>query len=149
MKTITDNTFLKEQYNLESIVGVRIYNGNIYFLAWMEDAIDYKIQKVMNHAGYLLDKTSLMLDGDIFTCIANTVDYEDLYSLYEVDENQNPIHEEDKAFANTYEKFLSLMKYKLNTKEHIIILLTQAELAGLCGVCEILRDGDYIFVISN
>ena len=146
MRKINDSIFVTMQYDPDKIVGIRVYNGDLYFIAYMEDAVHYKIKQAMNSNGYLLDKTALLLDGDIFTCIENIEHYNHMYILYELDDEENLICEDDKDFLNAHDKFLSLLNYKWNKEEHEIFILTQKELAGLCDA---LHDGDYVFILTE
>ena len=105
MQRIDDENFINSNYNLDTIVGVRIKNNELYFLAWMENAENYKIQQAMSSDGYLLNKANIMLNGDIYTCITETKDYNSMYILYETDENGQLLNEDDAVFANAKEKF--------------------------------------------
>lgn len=146
MKRIDDKTFVRTQCNPDNVIGIRIKNGALYFLAWMEDAAYYKIQQAMCSDGYLLNKATLVSEGDIYACIQETKEYNSMYLLYELDDEENLINDEDKVFANAHDKFLSIINCKENTHEHTILLLTPKELAE---VCDLLGDGDYILIMEN
>ena len=151
MQRIDDENFINSNYNLDTIVGVRIKNNELYFLAWMENAENYKIQQAMSSDGYLLNKANIMLNGDIYTCITETKDYNSMYILYETDENGQLLNEDDAVFANAKEKFLTLIEThaengRKSENDHDIFILTRDELSI---ICDALRDGDYIFIIDD
>lgn len=151
MKRVSDGKFVEMEYNKDKIVAIRIKNSEFYFLAWMEDAEHYQIQKATNSNGYLLDRTGLIFNGDIYDTIVNTKEYNSMYMLYETDDDGNLIHEDEKQFKNAYEEFLTLVDcYKRNgvsdEEDHDIFILTKEE---LCAVCDALRDGDYVLIVTD
>lgn len=151
MKRISDGNFIAQQYDADKVVGIRVKNGEFYFLAWMENAPHYKIQQATNPNGYLLDRCRLMFDGDIYNCIIETEGYNNMYLLYETDDEGKLLHAEDKVFANAHEKFLTLINcYERNGTsdpyDHDILILTKDELGHFC---DLLRDGDYILIVED
>ena len=48
MQRLSDDTFKFMKYNTDNIIGIRIKDGEFYFLAWMENAEHYRIQQAMN-----------------------------------------------------------------------------------------------------
>lgn len=151
MRRISDELFVKGNYDMDGIVAIRVKDGEFYFLAWMEDAPHYKIQKAMNSDGYLLDRSGIVIDGDVFAEVEMTKEYDNMYLLYCMDSNGNLSDEEDNAFSNAYEKFLTLVNcYERNGQsdenDHEILELTREELSS---ICEVLRDGDYILIVED
>lgn len=105
----------------------------------------------MSSDGYMLDRSDLIITGDIFTCIQETKEYNSMILLYTTDENDNLENEDDEQFDNAYEKFLTLVNcYERNgvvdEDDHDILMLTQEEISSFC---DMLRDGDYIFMIED
>lgn len=151
MKRISDEQFLKLKPDQDTVIGIRVKDGEFYFLAWMENAEYYRIQRAVTYNGYLMDRTQLIVDGDIYQAVTSTQGYNIMYSLYNIDDAGNPINDEDKRFADEYEKFLSLIKpYERNDKsdpdDHDILMLSKDELSSFC---DLLRDGDYILIMTD
>lgn len=151
MKTISDKKFIKKQYDRDSIVALRIKNDNLYFLAWMENAEHYKIQKAIDTDEYLLDKHTMLITKNVFYTILNNTQYNCMYLLYETDDNHKLINDHEKSFKNEYEQFLTLVENGAssditNKPEHNILMLTQKE---FCSICNILKDGDYVFIFKD
>lgn len=151
MRRLDDEKFLEIKPNPDTVIGIRIKDGEFYFLAWMEDAPHYRIQQAADSDGYLLDRSGLVIDGDIYSCITETSQYNFMHLLYELDDDGNVINEDDKEYEDEYEMFLSLIKpYERNgvsnEGDHDILVLSQDE---LCTICDMLRDGDYVFVMKE
>ena len=151
MQRLSDDTFKFMKYNADNIIGIRIKDGEFYFLAWMENAQHYRIQQAMNSNGYLLSRDIIISSGDLYTAITECDGYDNMYLLYERDDNGNLIHEEDKKFKDEYDKFLSLIRcYERNGQsdedDHDIIMITKEEMISFFDV---FRDGDYVFIITD
>lgn len=151
MKRISDEKFLAIKPYPDTVYGIRVKDGEFYFLAWMEDAPNYRIQQATQPNGYLMDRENLIWDGNIYKAVTSTKEYNSMNLLYNLDDNGNIINDEDKEFANEYEKFLSLINpYERNGKsdpdDHDILMLTNDELSSFC---DLLRDGDYILIIDE
>lgn len=151
MKRISDEKFVDMAYDEDKIVAIRVKDGEFYFLAWMENAPHYKIQQAMKPDGYLMDRAGLIFDGDIFSCVQETKEYNAMYLLYQTDDAGNLKDESDKQFKNVYEKFLTLINcYERNgvsdESDHDILMLTKEELSSFC---DMLRDGDYILIVTE
>lgn len=142
MKRIFDETFKFGIYNPDRIVAIRIKNGEMYFLAWMEDAQNYKVQKAVYPESCVIDIGNLMLTGDLKKCIMETDGYNKMYNLYTTDD----------AELSMYEYFLSLVScYKSQNgtsdeEDHDIFVVTKTELSQ---ICDVLRDGEYIIILSD
>lgn len=151
MKRIGDDKFLEMKPNPDTVVGIRVKDGEFYFLAWMEDAPHYRIQQAVDYEKCMLNREYLIFDGDLLTAISCTDGYNNMYFLYELDDDGNLINDDDKEFENEYEKFLTLIKcYERNgasdPEDHDILMLTKEELSQFC---DILRDGDYILIVED
>lgn len=151
MQRISDETFVKMEYDMDKIVAIRVKDGEFYFLAWMENAPHYKIQQAMNTDGYLMDRSGLIFDGNIFDCVQATDDYNHMNLLYCMDDNGNLGNEDDEQYKNAHEKFLTLVNcYERNgmsdEDDHDILILTKEELSSFC---DILRDGDYVLIVEE
>ena len=151
MQRISDELFKNMKYDRDKIVGIRIKDGEFYFLAWMENAEHYKIQKAVAEDGYLLDREGIMFDGNLYDNIMNCDGYNNMNLLYVTDDNGNLENEDDKRFADEYDEFLSLIKcYERNgvydADDHDIIMLTKDELSSFC---DMFRDGDYILLVTD
>jgi hypothetical protein len=151
MQRISDELFVKQKYDPDKIVAVRVNNGEFYFLAWMENALHYKIQQAQNANGYLMDRTNLIFNGDIFAAVQSVKEYNNMYLLYCIDDNGNLEDEDDARYENEYEMFLTLVNcYERNgigvKDDHDILMLSKEELSS---ICDMLRDGDYIFIVED
>ena len=150
MRRISDEKFLEIMPNQDTVVGIRVKDGEFYFLACMENAENYKIQQAISSNGYLMDRHQLIVDGDIFSCIQLIQEYKNMYWLYQT-YNGNLIYTDEIQFQNEYEEFLSLIKcYERNgvsnPDDHDILILSKDELSSFC---DLLRDGDYILIIQE
>lgn len=151
MNRVSDELFVKEQYDPDKIVAVRVKDGEFYFLAWMENAPHYKIQQAQNSDGYLMDRTGLVSDGDIFATVQAVKDYNHMYLLYCMNDDGELENEEDAQYENAHEMFLTLVNcYERNgvvaAEDHDILMLSKDELSM---ICDMLRDGDYIFIMED
>lgn len=151
MHRISDELFVTREYDMDKIVAIRVKNGEFYFLAWMEDAPHYKIKKARGSDGYLMDRCSIIFDGDIFSAVEQTEEYNKMDLLYCMDDNGVLSESADKTFSNAYEKFLTLVNcYERNglsdEDDHDILVLTEEDLSSFCDV---LRDGDYILIVTD
>ena len=151
MRRISDDMFREMEYDLDKIVGIRVKDGEFYFLAWMENAPHYKIQKAMSENGYLLDRAGIMFDGNLYDAITTCDGYNNMYLLYNTDDEGDVTDEAAAQFEDAYDMFLSLIKcYERNgssdVDDHDIIMLSKDELSSFC---DILRDGDYIFIVED
>lgn len=151
MRRISDETFVSANLDMDKIVAIRVKDGEFYFLAWMENAPHYKIQQAQSSGGYLLDRTGLIFDGDVFASVQAVKDYNHMYLLYCTDDDGNLEDEDDAQYKNAYEKFLTLVNcYERNgiaaENDHDILILSKEELGSFC---DLLRDGDYILVIED
>lgn len=147
MKRISDEQFLSMKPEQDSIVGIRIKDGEFYFLAWMENAPHYRIQQAQNPDGYLIDRNRLIGDGDIFSSVQETKEYNAMYLLYLLDDEGNVLDYNGKDFENEYEMFLTHISCNNNNsdeQEHTILLISKEELISFC---DLFRDGDYILVM--
>ena len=136
MKQIPAKEFLKGEFDPDTVVAMRVANGEYYFLAHMENAEEYRIKQLKNSNGEWLN-TLLMLHGEVNEAIYNIDGYNDMYILYET-ENCVPIREADKAFKNEFDKFLSLYNFDA------IFELSKYDFKDLT-----LKDGNYVFVITD
>lgn len=151
MKRISDEMFLNTKPNPDKVFGIRVKDGEFYFLAMMEDAEHYKIKKAMISDGYMLDRGSLIFDGNIMGNIENTSQYNKMQLLYETDDNGGLVRDDEKMYQDEYEMFLSLVNcYERNgvsdDEDHDILVLTKDELSSFC---DLLRDGDYVLVVDD
>ena len=151
MNRISDERFLKMKYNADNIVGIRIKDGEFYFIGWMENADNYKIQMPENGNGLLLSRDSIMFDGNLYDAIITADGYNNMLYLYETDDDGHLIHENEKIFPDAYAEFLTLIDCytrdgKTEDDDHDIFITTKEEFSN---VCDALRDGDYIFIFSD
>lgn len=152
MEKLTMGQFLAKKPNPDSVVAVRIKNGEWYFLAWMEDAEHYRIQAARDIDGYLMIKEILSETGDVYEAVQNTAEYNFMDVLYNLDDDGNVIGEEDKDFDDEYDRFLSLFTFgrfacgKAKCTDLQILEISQKEIRGNG---DLLRDGDYIFIMER
>ena len=48
MLRMSDDAFVNDRPNKDTVVAIRIHNGEYYFLGWMEDSENYDMQ-IANH----------------------------------------------------------------------------------------------------
>jgi hypothetical protein len=150
MERVSDERFIKMAYDKDKIVAMRVKNGDFHFLAWMENAEHYKIQKTKSDDGYRMTR-DLLIDGDIYREVTNTKEYNNMLLLYRTDDEGHLVNKDESRYSNAYEEFLTLVKcYERNgvsdEADHDILVLTKNELST---VCDLLRDGDYVLIITD
>lgn len=152
MKKLTMEQFLAEKPDPDSVVAVRIKNGEWYFLAWMEDAEHYRIQAAQDINGYLMIKEILSETGDVYEAVQNTAEYNFMDVLYNLDDDGNVTSEKDKNFNDEYDRFLSLFTFgrfvcgRAKCADLQILKISQKEIRENG---DLLRDGDYIFITKR
>lgn len=155
MRKMTMERFLAEKPDPDSVVAVRIKEGEWYFLAWMEDAEHYRIQAAQDIDGYLMIKKILSETGDVYEAVQNTAEYNFMDVLYNLDDDGNVIGEEDKDFDDEYDRFLSLFTFgrfacsfdcEKEKRNFQILEISQKEIRENG---DLIRDGDYIFITER
>lgn len=154
MRRLSDETFIKTKPEKDSVIGIRIKNGEFYFLGWMEDAAHYAIQIPCNVEKCQIERDQLMLASecmDVVLAIENTEGYNVMQLYWETDEDGALLNPDDEKFKDPYSRFLSFINlYERNgvsdPEDHDIFVTTAEEFAQ---VCDALRDGDYIFVFED
>lgn len=141
MKHISDSAFLDMRPNPDSVIGIRVKDGEFYFLAWMVDSENYRIEGALNPKTCQLDRHALIATGDIYEAIRCTDGHDSLVPLCSPDEDGNTTQSE-------YEFFLDLIKPhdESNPDDHDILILTETELSSFA---DLLKDGDYIFIMTE
>ena len=152
MRKMTKKRFLAEKPDPDSVIAVRIKDGEWYFLAWMEDAEHYRIQAAQDINGYLMIKEILSETGDVYEAVQNTAEYNFMDVLYNLDDDGNVTSEKDKNFNDEYDRFLSLFTFgrfvcgRAKCAELQILEISQKE---ILENGDLLRDGDYIFIMKR
>lgn len=146
MNRLSDELFVKEQPNPDIVTGIRIKNGDFFLLAYMEDAEHYRIKQAKTPGGYEIFRPGIVGDGELDCSPADN----NMYVLYETDDNGNPINPEEAKYENAYAYFLTLINpYERNgvtDGDHDIFELSKDELSS---ICDALRDGDYVLIINE
>ena len=151
MNRICDETFINSGFDYDDIVAIRIENGEFYFLGWMEDAEHYKIQMMTDYTFGKLIRDSVSC-GSLYSAITECDGYDQhVFYAWIVDDDGNVIQEQEQAYKNVYERFLSFVRnYERNgvsdSDDHDIFCMTTEEFQG---IADALRDGDYIFVMED
>lgn len=154
MKRLSDETFIKTKPEKDFIIGIRVKNGEFYFLGWMEDAANYAIQIPCCIGDCQIERDQLMIANerrDVVFAIENTDGYHKMQYYWETDENGELLDPEDKKYKDPYSSFLSFVNlYERNgvsdSEDHDIFVVTAKEFAQ---VCDALRDGDYVFIFEE
>lgn len=154
MEKLTMGQFLAKKPNPDSVVAVRIKNGEWYFLAWMEDAEHYRIQAARDIDGYLMIKEILSETGDVYEAVQNTAEYNFMDVLYNLDDNGNVISENDRDFDDEYDRFLSLFTFgrfacSFNCEKRKNLQIIEISQKEIRENGDLLRDRDYIFIMEK
>ena len=136
MLRMSDDYFVVKEPKKDSVIAVRIKNGEFYFLGWMEDAETYDMQIALHPEKNQLDEDCFCDKRCLYNAVTSCPGYNEMILV----KDESP-----------YRKFLSYMEnYEKNHKrdedDHDIFYLTEKE---LYMIYDSLRDGDYVFVISH
>ena len=136
MLRMSDDYFVVKEPKKDSVIAVRIKNGEFYFLGWMEDAETYDMQIALHPEKNQLDEDWFCDKRCLYNAVTSCPGYNEMILV----KDESP-----------YRKFLSYMEnYERNHKrdedDHDIFYLTEKE---LYMIYDSLRDGDYVFVISH
>lgn len=139
MERLSDDTFIEMQPNEDSVIALRIENGEFFFIAWMENAEDYFMMYTKSPVE--LDR-DVVMNGNILNDLVDIISTETQYPV------DNDTLEENK---NEYSEFLKYVEpYTRNGEsradDHDIFMMTEKEFQSFCDA---LRDGDYVFVIER
>lgn len=137
MIRLSDAVFISSEPDCDSVIAIRIKNGEYYFLGWMEDAENYNYVMAKHPEENLLDRDCFSDANSLYCNIISCDGYNDAYLSAKTD--------------NPYADFLSNIKcYERNGKsdadDHDIFSLTMDE---IYSISDALRDGDYVFVIDG
>ena len=89
MVKISDKAFATIPYlpegevDKDNIYALRIDNGKIFFIGWMENAENYAIQMSNSVADSVLDKSKLLDGASMYDCITSNPGYNDMYYAWE------------------------------------------------------------------
>lgn len=148
MVKISDKAFATIPYlpegevDKDNIYALRIDNGKIFFIGWMENAENYAIQMSNSVADSELDKNKLLDGASMYDCITSNPGYNDMYYAWEK-ENGKFINPADAACNNEYERFLTLIDSATGEKNHKIFCIIPSEIKY---IIDSLRDGNYVFI---
>lgn len=148
MVKISDKAFATIPYlpegevDKDNIYALRIDNGKIFFIGWMENAENYAIQMSNSVADSVLDKSKLLDGASIYDCITSNPGYNDMYYACKK-ENGKFINPADAACKNEYERFLTLIDSATGEKNHKIFCIVPSEIKY---IIDSLRDGNYVFI---
>lgn len=146
MERISDEIFIKNRYDYDKIIALKICDGDFYLIGYMEDADHYKIKKSKYRSKYLLDKDMLMIDETPKEAIETNSEYDSMEHLYVLNGYGVPVKLEDSTIS-AYEKFLSLVENHGNDpNDHDIFITDSHELAQ---IIDSLKDGEYVFIFRD
>lgn len=134
MKKISKEEFVLQQPNPDKVIAFRIETSQIYFLGWMEDAENYKIQMAQSSTGYLLKDG---FKNSIYDAITSVDEYNHM-NVYDFKKNEEFCKEH--SFENAHDMFASFIE-----DAHIAITTEQELLRNEAN----LVDGKYIFIIGD
>lgn len=137
MIRLSDATFISTEPDCDSVIAIRIKNGEYYFLGWMENAENYNYVIAKHPEENLLDRDCFSDANSLYSNIISCDGYNNAYLS---------VHTE-----YPYADFLSNINcYERNgiadSDDHDIFSLTMDE---IYSISDALRDGDYVFVIDN
>lgn len=134
MKRVSDGLFVGANYNKDSVVGVRIKDGNLYLIGYMEDADEYSFVIPRCWEDTVISRDSAVVCGEI---CAENLDFPTYVSTEK--ENESP-----------YEAFLGYIRpYERNgisDGDHDIFEVSKDNLSD---IIDALRDGDYVFILEE
>lgn len=134
MKRVSDGLFIEANYNKDSIVGIRIKDGDFYLIGYMEDAGKYSFVIPKCWEDTVINRESVVVCGMICAENLDSPAY-----ICTEKENENP-----------YEAFLGYIKpYERNgisDGDHDIFEVSKDDLSN---IIDALRDGDYVFVLKD
>ena len=136
MKRISDECFVKTKPNKDNVIAIKICNGEMLFIGWMENAESYSMQISRNIDKCKLDKSELISVGKLYETITSSDWYK---RLIIIDENSC------KDIKQDYKDFITYVEDKYDG-DHDIFEMTEEEFVD---ICDALADGDYVFVISD
>ena len=133
------------------MVAIRIKNGDFYFIGWMEEAEQYSIQIADDINECMLDRSELIVNGNVYEAITHCNGYDNLRYVWEKDSTGNLINTDDRKYDNAYQRFLSFVKcYERNgvasENDHDILLISEDEISNFS---DLLRDGDYVWIVDR
>lgn len=156
MKRLNDEEFIfapeeERTYTNNSIIAIRIKNGEYYFIGRMEDAEFHAMQFVQDHRKCKLNKANIIGCGSVYREMENCEGYNKKYYDWGTDENGKVLHGADKKFQNRYECFLSHVECNKKKKEsyegdHEIFMLSMKE---FCSFMDVFKDGEYVFILKE
>ena len=138
MKRISDECFVKTKPNKDNVIAIKICNGEMLFIGWMENAESYSMQISRNIDKCKLDKSELISVGKLYEVITSCDGYNCLTTIYDDETSGREIKQD-------YEDFLTYVEEKYDG-DHDIFEMTEEEFVD---ICDVLTDGDYVFVISD
>ena len=151
MKRLSDKKFIEMKPDMDKVVAIRIKNGDFYFIGWMEEAEQYSIQIADDINKCMLDRSELIVNGNVYEAITHCNGYDNLRYVWEKDSTGNLINTDDRKYDNAYQRFLSFVKcYERNgvasENDHDILLISEDEISN---VSDLLRDGDYVWIVES
>lgn len=147
MERISDEIFIKNKYDYDKIIALKICDGDFYLVGYMTSADYFRIKKPKYRSHYLLDRNILMINESPKLAIADNREYNSgLECLHILNDNGVPIKMEDSTITD-YEKFLSLVENHGNDpNDHDIFITDSHELAQ---IIDSLKDGEYVFIFRD
>lgn len=148
MKRISDECFVKTKPNKDNVIAIKICNGEMLFIGWMENAESYSIQLALNRENCRLDILDVIGEGDLNGSV-NELRKKSLYVAITTSDGYNNltvIDNEDGSSDKSYETFLSFINKNCSEEDHDIFELTEKE---LIDICDVLINGEYIFVVDD
>lgn len=154
MRRLSDETFIKTKPEKDSVIGIRVKNGEFYFLGWMEGAENYAIQIPHKIEDCQIERDQLMIADermDVVFAIESTDGYHRMQYYWETDEDGKLLSPDDEKFKDPYSRFLSFINlYERNgvsdPEDHDIFVTSAKEFSQ---ICDALRDGDYVFIFEE
>lgn len=152
MERLSDGTFKEWKPRRDSVVAVRVKDGEFYWIGWMEDAENYAIQIANNIDNCMLDR-NMLVEGyaGLYDAIIKCAGYNDVTYYWEKNSDGELINKSELEYDSEYDRFLSFVRcYERNGKsdedDHDIFWLTSQEIVD---IHDALRDGDYVFVVDK
>lgn len=120
MIRLSDALFISSEPDYDTVIAIRIKNGEYYFLGWMENTEGYKYVIAKHPEENLLDRDCFSDANSLYCNIISCDGYNDAYLLAK---NENP-----------YSDFLSNIKVMREMQCRMLIIMTSSLLRWMKSI---------------
>ena len=120
MIRLSDAVFISSEPDCDSVIAIRIKNGEYYFLGWMEDAENYNYVMAKHPEENLLDRDCFSDANSLYCNIISCDGYNDAYLSAKTD--------------NPYADFLSNINVMRETENRMLRIMTSSLLQWMKSI---------------